>query len=320
MYEQSAVRGTEVEDSTVLNLAPAVQHRLRMEIGDEDADEVINCLRTAQELLRQLETDSRGLRLAASAAYNLREALNRVVGSHDPAEGGLPLVLAAWAIYEAQFSSPNSDLEAARATFESVMRKVASGESRASGYARKLIAQLRFRAGVAPLDSAVDPVTEFQELLVGANKGLHGDLSDLQAAQLFDRVLAWFGRVFAPPDEVADQIMDLAAQPWTSPTQTQELGRLATNSHHLRLFFAEVQDPAWLSPLYSAGVVAVPSHEEGWPVAALAGGAGQSLPLGLPSCSSGCYTMSCSCRQTSGSTHVSRYCASQSVSVQKADL
>ncbi|WP_063005713.1 hypothetical protein [Nocardia salmonicida] len=278
MHEHSAVGGTEVEDSTVLNLASAVQHRLRMDIGDEDADEVINCLRTARELLQQMETDSRGLRLAASAAYNLREALNRVVGSHDPAEGGLPLVLTAWATYEAQVSSPDSDREAARATFESVMRKVASGESRASGYARKLIAQLRFRAGVEPLDSAVDPVSEFQELLDGANKGLHGDLSDLQATQLVDRVLAWFGRVFAPPDEVADQIMDLAAEPWTSPSQTLELERLAANSHHLRLFFAEVQDPAWLSALYSAGLVTVPSHEEGWPVAALAGGAGHIPP------------------------------------------
>ncbi|WP_157227248.1 hypothetical protein [Nocardia asiatica] len=278
MQEHSTVGGTEVEDSTVLDLAPAVQHRLRMEIGDEDADEVINCLRTAQELLRQLETDTRGLRLAASAAYNLREALNRVVGSHDPAEGGLPLVLTAWATYEAQVSSPNSDREAARAIFESVMRKVASGESRASGYARRLIAQLRFRAGVEPLDSAMDPVAEFQELLDVANKGLHGDLSDLQAERLFDRVLAWFGRVFAPPDEVADQILDLAAQPWTSPTQTQKLEHLVANSHHLRLFFAEVQDPAWLSALYSAGLVTVPSREEGWPVAALAGGAGHIPP------------------------------------------
>ncbi|MEV6135204.1 hypothetical protein AB0L63_03875 [Nocardia sp. NPDC051990] len=262
----------------MLDLAPTVQVRLHMELGAQRADEVIRCLRTAKALLKQQEADSRGLRLTASAAYNLREALNRIVENHDPAEGGLPLVLTAWATYEAQITTPDSDHEAARKTFDSVMRTVASGKSRASGYARKLIAHLQERAGVAPLESAADPIGEFQALLEQANKGLHGDLSDHQAAQLLERILDWFNRVFAPPDEVADQILNLAAQPWTSIQQTQQLARIVANSHHLRLFFGAVQDPAWLTPLHSAGLVDIPAPNVVWPAAALTKGLGLTAP------------------------------------------
>ncbi|MEV6340551.1 hypothetical protein AB0M12_38250 [Nocardia vinacea] len=262
----------------ILDLAPTVQVRLQMERGAERADEVIRCLRTAKALLTQREADSHGLRLAASAAYNLREALNRIVERHDPAEGGLSLVLTAWATYEAQNAVPDSDREAARKMFDSVMRTVAAGKSRASGYARKLITHLQERAGVDPLESAADPIREFQTLLEQANTGLHGNLSDHQAVQLFERILDWFGRVFAPPDEVADQSLNLAAQPWTSTQQIQQLARMAANSHHLRLFFGAVQDPAWLTPLHSAGLCAIPAPDAGWPVAALTEGLGLTAP------------------------------------------
>ncbi|MFR9751711.1 hypothetical protein ACL02S_11835 [Nocardia sp. 004] len=278
MYEHSEAGVAYADDALVLDLTPTVQHRLRTEIGAENADEVIRCLRTAQTFLGRLEADSHGLRFAASAAYNLREALNRIVESHDPADGGLPLVLTAWATYEAQVAVPDSDHRAARETFDSVMRTVASGKSRATSYARKLIAHLRQRTGIEPLDGLADPVREFQDLLDDANKGLHGDLSDREAEQLFERILDWFGRVFAPPDEVADRILDLAAQRWSSDAQTRELARIAANSHHLRLFFSAVQDPAWLPALYSAGIVGVPPRDAGWPAAALTVSLGRTAP------------------------------------------
>jgi hypothetical protein len=278
VQEDSDVRFIEVEAMSIPQLAPTVELRLQMDLGPERAGEVIRCLRTAMALLKQREADCHGFRLAASAAYNLREALNRTVENHDPAEGGLSLVLTAWATYEAQIGMPDSDRAAARETFDSVMRTVASGKSRASGYARKLITHLQQRAGVTPLEGATDPIREFQTLLEQANNGLHGNLSDNQAVQLLERILDWFRRVFASPDEVVDQILNLAAQPWTSNQQTQQLAQLATNSHHLRLFFGAVKDPAWLTPLHSAGLVAIPAPEVGWPAAALTGGLGRTAP------------------------------------------
>ena len=119
---------------------------------------------------------------------------------------------------------------------------------------------------------------EFQTLLEQANKGLHGDLSDHQAIQLLERIVDWFNRVFAPPDEVADQILNLAAQPWTSIQQTQQLAHIAVNRHHLRLFFGAVQDPAWLGPLHSMGLVEIPAPNTGWPAAALTKGLGLTAP------------------------------------------
>ncbi len=85
-------------------------------------------------------------------------------------------------------------------------------------------------------------------------------------------------RVFTPPDQVAEAIRTLAAQPWSGPEQIAELKRLATDDHHLRLFFSEITDPAWLEPLHQAGVAHLPSHNAPWPVAALLAGLGKTSP------------------------------------------
>ena len=142
MQEQAEAEAGEADDALALDLTLTLTQRLHAELGTGPADEVISCLRTAKTFLRQLETDPHGLRLAASAAYNLREALNRIVSTHDPAEGGLQLVLTAWKIYQSQIAAPESDRDAAREAFDSVLRSVESDESRASGYARKLITLL----------------------------------------------------------------------------------------------------------------------------------------------------------------------------------
>ena len=59
--------------------------------------------------------DDRDLRLAESAAYNLREALDSVIGGRDAADGGLPAVLEAWRRFKAEVAQPNADIAAARA-------------------------------------------------------------------------------------------------------------------------------------------------------------------------------------------------------------
>lgn len=278
MQEQGAIVTSIAEVEPALDLPTTVAQRLRAELGPETAADVVNCLRTAKAFLIQLETDQGGLRLAASAAYNLREALNRIVSSHDPAEGGLRLVLTAWRVYQEQLAAPGLGRDEARETFESVMRRVESDEARATSYALKLIAHLRQRTGVDPLVGAADPIKEFQALLQDVNSRLHGDLSRQEATGLFNRTISWFDRMFTPPDEVAQSILDLAAQRWVSPDQTNTLARLATNSHHLRLFFGALQDSAWLSPLHAAGIVKAPVAETVWPVASLANGLGRTEP------------------------------------------
>ncbi|MEV6560881.1 hypothetical protein AB0M22_34530 [Nocardia sp. NPDC051756] len=261
----------------VLDLAPSVVERLQAELG-APAVKILSCLRTAKAFLTQAETDESGLRLSASAAYNVREALNHVVEGHDPAEGGLTAVLTAWRVYETQTAVPGTDQEAAREALDSILRRVSSGESRATSYSLKLLAKLRSRAGIDPRSGPADLIAEYQELRGIANDGVHEELSLAEVNELFDRVVTWFGRMFIPPDEVADAILELAAQPWSSADQVEALASIATNDHHLRLFFGAVQDPAWLTPLHAARIAQAPSTSSAWPVAALRGGLGQTAP------------------------------------------
>jgi hypothetical protein len=171
---------------------------------------------------------------------------------------------------------PGDDAAAARAELDQVLSRVAADESRASYYARQLLTYLQDRAGVSPLDSPGDPVSEYAALREKANAAVHSGLTLAEAGTLLTRTVAWLVRVFTPPDQVAEAIRGLAAQPWSEPEQIAELRRLATDDHHLRLFFSEITDAAWLEPLHQAGVAQLPSRSAPWPVAALLPGLGKT--------------------------------------------
>lgn len=79
---------SDVPDELVPGLPEVVVERLRTELGAR-AEKVLGCLRTAAALVTQAEADVSGLRLAESAAYNLREALNHVVEVRPRAGCGL---------------------------------------------------------------------------------------------------------------------------------------------------------------------------------------------------------------------------------------
>jgi len=265
------------DDGLLPGLPGAVVERLRAELGAR-AEKVLGCLRTAAALMAQAEVDTRGLRLAESAAYNLREALNHVVEGQDAAEGGLRAVMGAWRRLQGQAAAPGVDAAAARDELEQVLSRIAADESRASYYVRRLVAYIQYRAGVPPLGPPGDPVTEYGELRDQANSAVHGRLALAEAEALLARTVAWFVRVFMPPDQVARAIRALAAQPWSGPEQIAELKRLATVDHHLRLFFSEITDPAWLEPLHQAGVARLPALDAPWPLTALLGGPGMIHP------------------------------------------
>ncbi|GAA2463082.1 hypothetical protein GCM10010405_54350 [Streptomyces macrosporus] len=261
----------------VPGLSGVVVERLRSEIGGR-AERVLRCLRTAAALIAQAEQDGSGLRLTESAAYNLREALNSVVEGQDASEGGLRAVMDAWQRYKEQAAVPGADAAAARDDLDQVLRRVAANESRASYYARRLVTYLRDRAGIDPWNRRGDPVSEYAELREKANRAVHDELALAEVAALLARAVAWFVRVFTPPDQVVEAIRSLAAEPWRGPEQIAELERLATNDHHLRLFFNEVTDSAWLEPLREADIAQVPMDGAPWPVAGLLEGLGKASP------------------------------------------
>ena len=258
-------------------LPGVVVERLRTELGAR-AEKVFGCLRTAAALVAQAEADVSGLRLAESAAYNLREALNHVVEGHDAAGGGLQAVMDAWRRFKDQTAVPGVDAAAARDELDQVLNRVAADESRASYYVRRLVAYLQYRAGASPVGPPGDPISEYGELRDKASAAVHGEFALADAETLLAGTVAWFIRVFTPPDQVVEAIRTLAARPWSGPEQITELRRLAMVDHHLRLFFSELTDPAWLEPLHQAGVARLPSRNAPWPVAGLLAGLGKTSP------------------------------------------
>lgn len=265
------------DDQIVPGLSEPVIDRLRSERGDS-ADKIVACLRTAEELLVRVVAGDDRLRLAESAAYNLREALNTVVEGQDAAHGGLRAVIDAWSRYETEVSQPQADSATAREALDDVIRKVAADESRASNYTRRFISYLGDRSGISQLPGHVDPASEYGDLRDEASRALHSAVAVADARALLDRTVAWFVRVFSPPDEIVDAIRNLATQPWQSASQTANLARLITNDHHLRLFFSEVTDPGWLQPVHRAGLARLPAQGAPWPVAGILDGLARTDP------------------------------------------
>lgn len=173
---------------------------------------------------------------------------------------------------------PDCDIDVARSDLFAVLRRIAADDSRESLHERKLLEYLRYRAGLSSESRQGDPISEYRDLRNEANEGLHDKIALAQVASLQARVVAWFVRVFTPPEQVVEAIRALASQPWRGHDQIVGFTRLATSDHHLRLLFAEIIDPAWLRPLRDAGIAQPPTPGTPWPVDGLLGGLAKSNP------------------------------------------
>ena len=103
---------------------------------------------------------------------------------------------------------------------------------------------------------------------LSANSALHSSAALDDVLALYDRAVAWFVRMFTPPDAVVRELSALAAEPWSGPQRLERLRRLATDPHHLRLFLGRLTDPRWLEPLYDAQILGMPQPDDPWPALA----------------------------------------------------
>lgn len=250
-------------------LPSVVVARIVTELGRR-GDKVIACLRTAAVLIAQARSEDTGLRLAESAAYNLREALDAVVDGHVAADGGVGCVVDAWRRYELTVRAPGADSDAARAELDLVLERLDQDQGRHAFKTRKLLGYVRDLTGVEPLPGDDDPTVRYARLRAWANDTLHDDGTLSGVAALYDDVVSWFVRFFTPPDDRVDALVALAAQPH-SDDLVGELRQLVLNSHHLGLFFSRLQDPSWLVPLHEVGLLTLPRDGEPWPFTQLVG-------------------------------------------------
>jgi hypothetical protein len=271
---------SEDADGSLLSLPRDVVERVVAELSDR-GEKAVAALRTAAVLIARALHDETGLRFAESAAYNLREALDAVVVGRTPVPGGLPVVVEAWERFESEVGQPDNDNAASLKTFGAVVRRAAERQDRSSYHEAKLLGYLRDKSGVDPLPGDLDPIEEYKRLRRATSQGLHRDTALDSVTGLYQRTLAWFVRMFTPPDTIVLALRALAIEPWRGPEQIVRLRELASNPHHLRSFFARLIDPAWLDPLYEAGTVPLPEPGTAWPVDGLLVGLGRTRPAAV---------------------------------------
>lgn len=255
----------------VPGLPREVLEQIRAKLGSR-GDKVVACLKTAAVFVEQAHEDAGGLRLAESAAYNLREALDAIVAGKGVPGGGLGDVQRAWKRYQAAVSGPDADIDAARAEFDGVIGRIAGDEDRQAFKTRKLLEYVRELTGVEPLPGDHDPTVRYARLRRSANNVLHDEGAAAAVADLYDEVVTWLIGFFTPPGERVRAITALAERPYADGA-IDELRRHLSNAHHVRLFCSRLRDDAWLEPLCEAGLLSLPRAGEPWPVAALVGGA-----------------------------------------------
>jgi hypothetical protein len=267
------------DDPLPRQLSPDVVARIHDELGHRGS-KVLECLHTAAAFITQAHDDSSGLRLAESAAYNLREALDAVVADRPTPQGGVGAVVKAWRRYHLATTEPNADIVAARAELDRVLDQLEKDQERHTHRTLKLLEYIRDQTGIDPLPGEHDASLRYARLLARANSMLHDKGTVAGVAALYDDAVGWFVQLFTPPDARVDAIVALAAQPF-SEHQLAQLRHLALNAHHLGLFLSRLSDPEWLSPLQDAGLIGPPRSGEPWPVTSLIGGAGSIEPSSI---------------------------------------
>ncbi len=260
----------------VPGVPPEVVARIVAELGRR-SKRVIDYLRTAAVLISQAGDDGAGLRLAESAAYNLREALDAIAEGRPAPEGGVGAAIGAWKQYQVAIRAPDADVDAARAALGRMLERLEEDQERQAFKTRKLLEYIRDQTGVEPLPGENDSTVRYSRLRDRANGTLHGDGTVPAVAAMYDEVAAWLIRFFTSPDDRIRAVAALAERPYADG-MVDALRELVLNSHHLGLFFSRLQDPAWLDPLHDAGLIPLPRDGEPWPVTFLVGGAGAIKP------------------------------------------
>lgn len=259
-------------------LPAEVRAHIEQKLGTAAANKISASIRTASKLIKQAAADGDELRLAESAAYNIREALDAVVAGRPPGDGIVARVATAWERYQLARHQPDTERAQAWAHLADVLNRAASNEGQLSRRDLQILDYLRAQAGIEPLPDQHSPVNDYAKLCRTANEVLHGRGELALIFVLYEDAVSWFLRMFTPPDAKVRAIIALAKQTYQHNSQIDELRRLITDAHHVRLFLQRVTDPAWLTPLHHAGLIQPPRAGEPWPVLGLIDGLGADRP------------------------------------------
>ena len=248
-------------------LEPALFDHLQVEFGDHGS-RAVGFLETAQGLL---DTGAAPVsRLGELVAYCIREALTEIPkASADSSRRRLgdlsETVVKAAKRYRMAVELPGGDNAGALGELLSRVDNVEGFLRDEKGvHEARLIAVMIQRAGVAPLSSGTEPVHAYQKLVDRVNRALHGSCTVDDARECWSECVALLRQLFLPPELRHQELDELALLETPSPTDLEEVLRLAGTRNHLRRFLGKVSSPRWLWLLDSSDVLNAGGNELWW--------------------------------------------------------
>jgi hypothetical protein len=250
-------------------IEPELLDHLISEFGDEGI-RAADFLRTAQALRSTSLSDV--LRLPATIAYCLREAMKAIPSSQAQGDGG-------------QWRELSRRVTDARRRHELVRGKPGAGEEEAltelfvaideldtfhkqgeSVHEQRLIAIMLRRTGSVPLSAGTAPIREYQTLLSRLDNAVHGEVEIALANELWDDVVAILRRFFMPPEMRRADLDSLAGVESPTGEDFAMLTDRLVSPQDLQYFLARITGPAWLDQLSTTDLLDPPSSSGAWPM------------------------------------------------------
>ena len=224
----------------------------------------LSFLRTARVQIRSAASPPEDeLRLAETAGYALREALDSVTKASEPAPAGLPEVLDAWDRYVRERGQGEVE-EIARASFEEVIERNRERRNRDSDRERRLIGQLERDTGLSRFAGRKDPVDEYKRLRQCANTQTHGDALLGDVVDLYNDSLVLFDDSSCRQRlAMTDSSPSLRCEP--SRRQMSTSWKFKSRRMHMTsALFSNIESAEWIEPLWSRAHQP-PRADEPWP-------------------------------------------------------
>jgi hypothetical protein len=217
------------------------------EFGDRGQD-AVEFLESARALLESDPQPSPIPRRANDAAYNIREALKRLL----PPDSGsgkwrkiTDEVVKAKRRYAAVRGLEGTDEAGALEELTAALEELeAFKESEEGQHGRRLRQVLETRAGVPPLDASLK--SYLQLLRQVDSQGVHGSPSIEEVRDYFERAVSVIRTLFAPFQLRKPELDALARLVGPTPDDAQRLLAVCSTPHHLAYFLRHAVTPRWL--------------------------------------------------------------------------
>lgn len=253
-------------------LEPALLDHLVVEFGGHGR-RAVEFLGTARWLL-SFDAVTTSPRRAEAVVYCLREAMKTIPASFsadsESSWGAVSReVVEARRRFELVRGVPGVDAAGALDGFLVAVSQLEDVHGRASIHEQRLIALMVKRTGTVPLAAGTEPIRNYQTVLSDLDARLHGDCTDSQACDLWNRCAVILRQLFLPPEVRHAELEALAILGSVTIEELDGLWPLLATPGHLQHFLSKVTSTVWLDILVDTGVLDPPNDNGPWPMFAV---------------------------------------------------